>query len=208
MFYLGAVPSGIHEDEAYAGYHAWCLLNGGVDCWGYRFPMYFISCGGGMNALESYLMIPFVALMGLTPFAIRLPQAIIGCLSLPIFYLLLKKMYGPKAGVIGMFILAVCPWHIMMCRWALESNLAPAFLLAGFYLFLLGCEKPKFLLLSALVYGLELYTYSATWIAVIPMLILMVAYGLWTKKIRFNGYLIGSALIFLCSSFPWFSSRW
>ncbi|MBP5092550.1 MAG: glycosyltransferase family 39 protein [Abditibacteriota bacterium] len=202
MFYLGAVPSGIHEDEAYAGYHAWCLLNGGVDCWGYRFPMYFISCGGGMNALESYLMIPFVALMGLTPFAIRLPQAIIGCLSLPIFYLLLKKMYGPKAGVIGMFILAVCPWHIMMCRWALESNLAPAFLLAGFYLFLLGCEKPKFLLLSALVYGLELYTYSATWIAVIPMLVLMTAYGLWTKKIRFDGYLMGAACIFLLFLLP------
>ncbi len=200
--YLGAVPAGIWTDEAYAGYHSWCLLNGGVDCWGYRFPMYFISVGGGMNALESYLMMPFVALMGLTPPAIRLPQAILGCLSLPIFYLLLKKMYGFKVGAVGLFILVVCPWHIMMCRWALESNLAPAFLLAGFYFFLLGCEKPKFLLLSALVYGLELYTYSATWVAVIPMLILMIAYGLWTKTIRFDGYFIGATVIYLVFLVP------
>ncbi|MBP5737715.1 MAG: glycosyltransferase family 39 protein [Abditibacteriota bacterium] len=202
VVYLGAVPDGYFRDEAFAGYHAWCILNCGEDLWGCHYPMYFISCGSGMNALGVYLMIPFIALFGCVPLALRLPQAIVACLSLWVFYLLIKRLFGEKAGLIGLFLLAVCPWHIMMSRWGLESNLAPGFLLFGFYFFILGCEKPKYLLLSALMYGLELYAYSATWIAVVPMLILMLVYGLSVRKIRFDRYFFGALGIYLVFLVP------
>ena len=29
---LGAVPGGLNQDEAFAGYEAWSLLTSGVDC--------------------------------------------------------------------------------------------------------------------------------------------------------------------------------
>ena len=33
-----------------------------------------------------------------------------------------------------MFLLAVCPWHIMTSRWGLDVDLAPGFLIFGFLL--------------------------------------------------------------------------
>ncbi len=62
---LGEVPGGIHADEAFASYEAYSLANYGVDSWGYHNPVYLAVWGSGMSALESYLMIPFVALWGL-----------------------------------------------------------------------------------------------------------------------------------------------
>ena len=45
IFKLSVYPGGVHVDEAFAGYEAYSLLNYGVDSWGYRYPIYFISWG-------------------------------------------------------------------------------------------------------------------------------------------------------------------
>ena len=79
---FGAVPGGLNQDEAFAGYEAWSLLNCGTDSAGYRFPVYLTAWGSGMNALNSYLMIPFIAMFGLEVWVIRLPQLIVACLTL------------------------------------------------------------------------------------------------------------------------------
>lgn len=75
LFALGSIPCGLNQDEAFAGYNAWALLHYGVDSSGYHNPVYFTAWGSGMNALESYLMIPFVALFGTGTAVLRLPQA-------------------------------------------------------------------------------------------------------------------------------------
>ena len=129
-FMLTQLPAGLHQDEAFAGYEAWCLLNYGTDSHGYINPVYFISWGSGMNALYSYMSIPFVALFGLVPLATRLPQCIFGCLSLIVFYAILKKT-NEKMALSGLLLLAINPWHIMMSRWGLESNLVVFFILLG-----------------------------------------------------------------------------
>ena len=163
---FGAVPGGLNQDEAFAGYEAWCLLTGGTDSWGYPFPCYFVSWGSGMNVLESYLAVPFVALLGCVPAAVRLPQLLLACLSLPVFYDLLLRLFSRRTALLGLGLLAVSPWHIMLSRWGLESNLAPAFLLFGFYFLIRGLEDGRFLLLSALAYGVSLYAYAINWVVV------------------------------------------
>ena len=60
---LGAVPGGLNQDEAFAGYEAWSLLTSGVDSWGYPYPCYLVAWGSGMNALESYLAMPFLQIL-------------------------------------------------------------------------------------------------------------------------------------------------
>ena len=82
VFRFGLVPGGINQDEAFAGYEAWALLNYGIDTAGYHNPVYLTAWGSGMNALESYLMMPFIALFGLKVWVIRLPQLIVSCMSL------------------------------------------------------------------------------------------------------------------------------
>ncbi len=165
---FGAVPAGFNQDEAFAGYEAYSLLTYGVDSWGYPFPCYFISWGSGMNVLESYLAIPFVALLGPTEAAVRLPQLLCACLSMPVFYDLLRRMISRRAALIGLGLLAISPWHILLSRWGLESNLAPAFLLFGFYFLVRALEDSRFLLASAAAYGVSLYAYAITW-AVVPL---------------------------------------
>ena len=155
---LGELPCGLNQDEAYAAYNAWSLLHYGVDSAGYRNPVYLVAWGSGMNALETYLMMPFIALFGTDTFVLRLPQALVACLSLVCVYSLGRRTLGRGFALCALAVLATSPWHVMMSRWALESNLAPGFLLFGLYFFVRGMSSPRWLYASAAAYGLSLYT--------------------------------------------------
>jgi len=170
---IGIFPSGnaLNQDEAFAGYETWSLLHYGMDSHGYTLPVYLVAWGSGMNALETYLMIPFVAVLGLNPLAIRLPQAIVGIISLPAFYGVVRTQISEEKALAGMGLLAVLPWHIMLSRFGLESNLLPGFLLFGMYFLVKGLQKPKFYMLSGLFFGLSLYCYATVW-PVMPILVL------------------------------------
>ena len=187
VLWFGQIPSGMNQDEAFAAYEAYSLLTTGLDTAGYPFPVYLTAWGSGMNALESYLMIPFIALFGLEVWAVRLPQLIVGVFSLIAAYDILKRTAGRWAGLCGMFLMAVCPWHILLARWALESNLAPGFLLFGLCFFLRGLADHRFFLISALMYGLSLYCYAAIWPFVPLALLLQAGCVLRCGQLRFRG---------------------
>ncbi len=186
IYQFGSLPVGLNQDEAFAGYEAFSLANYGVDSAGYHNPVYFVSWGSGMNVLESYLALPFVWLFGLSVYTIRLPQLICGILSLPVIYLLLLEITKQKrTALIGMGILAVSPWHIMLSRWGLESNLAPAFLLFGLFFFVKGIRKNYFFIVSAVMYGLALYAYAITWV-VVPLMVAGSCLYLLFLKVKFS----------------------
>ena len=73
---LGALPFGLNQDEASAGYEAFALLTAGIDRCGKSWPVLFISWGSGQNVLMSYLAIPFIALCGLNEWTLLLPNAL------------------------------------------------------------------------------------------------------------------------------------
>lgn len=189
--YLGQYPAGTHQDEIYSGYEAFALLNEGVDSHGYAFPVYFISWGHGMNALYAYITMPFIKLLGLNVFAIRLPQAIIGCITLVVFYELLKEIRDRETAIVGMFLLAINPWHIMLSRWGLEANIAPFFLLLGMY-FLVRAFKgnEKGYIGAFLSFGLSLYCYAIMWLFVPLVLLCLLIYGLYYKRVQISKYLV------------------
>ncbi len=202
IWQFGIVPGDIHQDEAFAGYEAYSLLHYGMDSAGYRFPVYLTVWGSGMSALNSYLMIPFMALFGPQIWVIRLPQVIVGCLTLLVTYLTVKRLTNKTAALCALFLLAISPWHIALSRWGLDANLAPGFLMFGFYFFLRGMDKSKYLMLSGLMYGLSLYCYATIWPMVPLIIILEFGYGLLSKKIRFDKYFIISAFILAVFALP------
>lgn len=171
---FGAVPSGLNQDEAFAGYEAWSLLHYGIDSVGYPNPVYLTTWGSGMSALQSWLMIPFIVLFGLTETTVRLPQLLLGCATLPVFYCLLRDTLGRRTALVGLALLAISPWHIMLSRWALDCNLSAFFLLTGFWLLLKGLHDPRWWMAAAAVYGVGLYSYALTWLAV-PLTLLLFA---------------------------------
>ncbi len=195
---LSDIPCGLNQDEAFAGYEAFSLLNFGTDSSGYPFPCYFVSWGSGMNVLESYLAIPFVALLGNTALSIRLPMLIISLLSLPVFYSLLKTIFNQKTALIGLCAISFCPWHIMLSRFGLESNLAPSFLLFGLYFLIKGLKNSIWWLLSAVMYGISLYAYSITWIVVPFTLVAFFIYLIICKqKLNVKNLIISGVILFI-----------
>lgn len=201
VLYLGENPVGLNQDEASAGYEAWSLLNYGIDRNGDSLPVLFTSWGSGQNVLYSYLSIPFVALFGLNTFSIRLVSALFGSLSLPVFYLLAKKLRGDSFAVAALFFLVINPWHIMLSRWALESNLLPFFLLLGIYFLTLSSERPRFLIPSAVSFALCLYAYGTAFIFLPLFFIMCFIYLVVKRELRLK-YFICSALVFAAISLP------
>ena len=173
-------PNALNVDEASAGYEAYSILTTGNDRNGNFLPVYLVAWGSGQNALLTYLIIPFIWLFGLTTFAIRLPMAIIGCISLFFFYFLLKEITNKKLALIGLAFFAICPWHILKSRWGLESNLFPDFILYFLYFLIKGLKsKNKKIFYTSFIFaGLSAYAYATSYfflpLFIIPLLIILI----------------------------------
>lgn len=195
VLFIGTYPVGVHADEAYAGYEAYSILKYGTDSWGYTNPVYLTTWGSGMSALESYLMIPFIAIGGLNTVTIRIPQIIMGIISVFVFWLLVREVADKKKAFVAALMIAICPWHIMMSRWGLDANLAPGFILLGMYFGVLGLKNERWLVISAAFWGLSLYCYALVWIFVPTFLLLSSLYCIKYGKIKINRYSILSVVI-------------
>ncbi len=130
---LGAVPPPLSADEASRGYDAWAILETGADRHGQRWPLFLESFGPGDHtaALTTYLTIPFVAMLGPTPTAMRLPDAMLGVATVWLLFVWLRRHAGAAVALAAAAILATDPWHVAITRTAHESGFAPFFLVIG-----------------------------------------------------------------------------
>ncbi len=200
LAFLGNMPGGMHQDESFVAWNAFAVYHEGMDSAGHVFPVYLADWGDGHSALYVWLTIPLVALNGghVTPFISRLPQVVVAVFTLAAAYGIVRRLLNREVALWSLFLLAICPWHIMMSRWGLDANLAPGFLIFGLYFFVRGLEKEKYLLLSAVFYGLCLYSYAIMWLAVPLVLGFEIGYGLLHKKLRINRWSLGaSGLLFV-----------
>jgi len=190
-------PQGLNQDEASSGYEAYSLLTEGIDRNGKFLPVHFISWGSGQNVLYSYLMIPFIVIFGLTEFAVRLPMAIIGCISLLLTYFTLKKMKNKNFALVGLAFLAICPWHIMKSRWGLESNLFPDLILIAVYFIIRAIDNKKMynLYIASVVLGLSAYSYGTAYFFLPVFLIILLIYLVKTKQITVKSAIISFLIV-------------
>lgn len=171
LAWLGRYPAGLNQDEASIGYDAFSLAHYGVDRNGNSWPVLLVAWGSGQNALYAYLLLPFVRLLGLSEFSIRLPSALLGIAALAVFYYVCRKLRGPLFGLLGLAVLAVNPWHVMLSRWALESNILPFFLLVAIACLLASFTKPYWLCGTGAALGLSLYAYGTAFVLLPPFIV-------------------------------------
>ena len=165
-YQFGRLPGGLNPDEASVGYDAWAILRYGIDRNGTRLPVHLIAWGSGQNALYAYLSMPFIALMGLNVYSVRMVNFLMGLLAIPLVFRILDRTAGRRTAFIGMALMAASPWGIMASRWGLESNLFPTLFLLTFYVFLVGLDRHKLLPLAAALAALNLYAYGAAYLVV------------------------------------------
>ena len=197
---LGSVPAGLQQDEASLGYDAFAIAKYGVDRNGFAYPIYPITwgCGGG-SPLMIYINVLTIKLFGTGVVKLRLLPAILGIATVYIFYLILKEItLSYKKSLFGAAFLALCPWHIILSRWSLDSNIMPFTLGLSVYLFILGIKTGKTLIycLSAAAYAMCMYSYGSATIVVPIHLILISIYCL-RKKVLSVKQLILAVLTFV-----------
>ena len=187
IVFLGSIPGGFTPDEANQGYAAYSLLKTGKDEWGLRLPLTSFRAFADYRApLQTYLIVPSVALFGLSEFAVRLPSAIFGTLAIIAVYLLAKELFSKtprewskglpwgeiNIGHLAALFVAISPWSLQFSRTALEANFASFLFPLGLFFFLKGVRgNSRLLLLAAVVLGLDLYSYLAAKLFV-PLFIL------------------------------------
>ena len=180
---LGEYPA-LNADEAAIGYNAYSLIQTGEDEHGNPWPIHFQSFNDYKPGLYFYLVLPFVKFIGLNEWAVRIPGAALGTLTVLAIYLLIKELKignsldfkNLKLGIeeIGALMLAISPWHIHFSRGGWEVNVATFFITTGIWLFLKAINKNfsfNYLVLSILFFVLSLYTYHAARI-IVPLLVL------------------------------------
>lgn len=192
---LTSYPAGFNADEAAIGYNAWSILHTGRDEFGHFFPVAFTSFGDYKPPLYFYLTIPFVAALGLSEWAVRLPSALMGVGTVFILFFLVKKMF--KKDVIALtasFFLAISPWHLHFSRGGWETNLATFLFVLGVYFFLKAIENSKFWIPTALVFALSFYAYQATRVLT-PVLVLVLLLLFYQDVLKFKKQVIVAGII-------------
>ena len=167
LYKLGTYPA-FNADEAAIGYNAYSLLETGRDEHGNAWPIHFQSFNDYKPGLYVYLVMPFVKILGLNEWAVRLPNALFGIGTIYILYLLIKELkFGDSLGfrnskleILAPALLAVSPWHLHFSRGGWEVNTATFFIMLGVYFFLKYISKKRFLFIVSCLLFLVLSMYS------------------------------------------------
>lgn len=165
LYRLGDYPVSIYWDEAAIGYNAYSIAQTGADEYGRKWPLAFESFNDFKLPGYIYLDSLFVKILGLSEFAVRLPSAIAGILSVTFIYLLAKKLFGKETiAQLSALLLAISPWSLQLSRAAFETNIALALTIAGIYFLFVAVSKKIFAMIAAPVLALSFYFYYSSYI--------------------------------------------
>lgn len=200
--YAGSIPGGLNQDEASIGYDAYSILHYGIDRNGISLPIHLIAWGSGQNALYAYLSMPFIYLFGLNVLSIRVASILVGLISMFLFYKIANQLFKRKhAAAAAAFFIVISPWHIMMSRWALESNLFPSMVLLAVYFLFKALQQPKWLIGFTITIALSLYAYGTAYFFV-PVFGLGIVILLVVKKVFQLRTLLWNGMLLIVLSLP------
>ncbi len=129
-----------------------------------------------MSTLYSYVLIPFIRVLGLNKAALRLPMLLFSLAALPILWDLVRRTCGKGPALLALLCAAFNPWQFIQSRWALEANLLPHLLLAAVWLLCIGRKSRPALYASMALFGLAPYAYGVATFIVPELLIAAALY--------------------------------
>ncbi|PWU24038.1 hypothetical protein C5B42_00780, partial [Candidatus Cerribacteria bacterium 'Amazon FNV 2010 28 9'] len=189
-------PPSLTWDETAIGYNAFGIITVHRDEWLKRFPLVFQSFGDYKEPLAIYTTAIFEVFFGQTALAVRFPTFIAGVMLVVASYFLAPEIFtgkkeGKRIALFVMFLTAISPWALHFSMIAFESMIATALAAWGAVFLCWGRRKQTWLLVSAVCYGLSLYTYHSAKI-VVPLSILLFLFvyrkefqKLWKSVVKF-----------------------
>ncbi|HXK41192.1 MAG TPA: glycosyltransferase family 39 protein [Anaerolineae bacterium] len=189
---LERFPPGLHFDEAVYGLMALEIYHG-------QLPVFF-SAYTGREPLYMYLMAGVFRLAGIGIVGIRLTSALIGAVTLPLVYLLLRELYGNRRlALIAASVTALSYWHLTVSRNGYPNILIPPLECLALFCLWRGYRDGHqgWLTLGGAFVGLVLYTYLAARLFPVTVLLFFL-YCLLVDRQRFLrrfGGLVLAALV-------------
>ncbi len=185
FFKLDTLPLAIHGDEAWTAIQALEILKNPTHLIGvgwYDLPLIsFTPHALGMFIFERNIV------------GDRLGSVFFGLGTLPFFYLLLRKLLNNKIAILSTLLLATSHIWIALSRIGITYVQASFFLISAFYFFFSGTKTNRkiYFVLSGLMVGIGMYSYSA--IRALPLIFipLIIFYILHKNK-------LGTRLLNLC----------
>jgi 4-amino-4-deoxy-L-arabinose transferase-like glycosyltransferase len=198
---LEAVPNGLFTDEAARGYDAFSISLTGADMFGNFLPLFARGFDDYTPALYTYLTVPFVMLLDLSPFSTRLPSAIIGVLTVAVSYQAIRRPFGSLAGLAGAALIAVSPWYVLLSRIGTEWNLLALGPTLTVVLAYRGLRRPGWLIAAGVAGGVSLYGYAPVK-AFLPLLMVGFVLFYWRELLNQKKAAIAAAVIFALLAVP------
>lgn len=186
FYKLAELPPALEWDEAATAYDANSILRTGRDQYGNFLPLSIRSIDDYKPPLYTYLTSVSIAVFGWNDFAIRFPAAFLGTLAIFTTYGMTQILFQrQKLSILVALLLAVSPWHVNFSRLALETNSTIFFTTFGMWAFFKGLKNGKYLILTAVLFGLDLYLYhnARVFIPLISTALLVMYWRmLWEQK--------------------------
>ena len=173
FYRVDEVPIPYHSDEAGAVYDGYCLANYHCDRFGVRFPVYFMNFGThGSSALYGYSAALMFTLFGYSILSARLPAILLAVLSVIAISAAVRRDKGKTESILILMFFCILPFLIMHSRWGLDAYLLfPMITIScSLFYFAVLSEKTICYIISGLVFGLTLYSYSVSYV-IIPVFI-------------------------------------
>lgn len=164
VYKIQALP--MYGDELTMVYDTYSISKTGMDSTGEKLPLTF-RMGAGRPGGYIYFSVPFVALFGPIVWGIRSLSLLSGLGIIVLMYLLGKKLFGEKVGIIASFLAAISPWDIYLSRGGFEAHFALFLALLGITSFV---YKKYFW--WAISWGIAIFTYP-TFKLTLPLIFLL-----------------------------------
>lgn len=147
------------------------------------------------------LMALSILIFGATEFAVRLPSALFGFLSLIVLYFIGKNLFNRTVGIISVMVLTSCVWFVFRSRAGDLDTPLIFFYLLTFYFTIKLKNSSKFIYLIPVSFVATLLTKSFIGLTIIIPAVIF----LFVNKIKISrSKLIISAVIFTILILPWF----
>lgn len=179
LYNLAGLPPGLYPDEAMNG-------NNALEAWENKDWKMFYPENFGREGLFINIQHIFAAALGNHSWALRLPSAIFGILTVLGLYFLAKELFKNKnLALLAAFLLAVSFWHVNFSRIGFRAIMAPFFLTWASYFLIKAVYANRYALFSVLgglIYGLGFHSYIAY--RATPLLLLIAAVYLFLNVSR------------------------
>ena len=155
LWALGAVPFGVHPDEAQVALDARRVLDEG-------WIGVYSHAALGVPTLNAYITTPAVAIFGSTAFSMRIGMTLAGLAAVPLTYALVRILYARTEGTFAALLLAVSYWHIFYSRIAHSSITYPTVYLAALVCLAMGVRTGRvaWWIAGGGVLGFAVYSYN------------------------------------------------